>query len=73
MMVGVEPGAALTLGKPVVLFSGRYRLTGRDFDVSPDGKSFVMMRSNDPRTTTRLNVLLDWWRSLDSRLRSERR
>jgi Tol biopolymer transport system component len=73
MMVEVEPGAALTLGKPVALFSGRYRLTGRDFDVSPDGKSFVMMRSNDPRTTTRLSVLLDWWRSLDSRLRSERR
>jgi len=73
MAVEVEPGPGFATGKPAVLFSGRYRMTGRDFDVSPDGTRFVMMRSNDPRTTTRLNVLLDWWRAVDSRLRVDRR
>jgi Tol biopolymer transport system component len=57
----VETVPALAIGKPARLFSGRYRWTGRDLDVSPDGQHFVMMRANDPRTTTKLNVLLDWW------------
>ncbi len=69
LMVDVETAPGFTVGKPVVLFAGRYRATGRDFDVSPDGTRFVMMRNDDPRTTTRLNVLLNWWRSLDARLR----
>ncbi len=69
LIVDVETAPSFTLSKPVVLFSGRYRATGRDFDVSPDGTRFVMMRNDDPRTTTRLNVLLNWWRSLDARLR----
>jgi hypothetical protein len=56
----VETAPGLVIGKPIPLFSGRYRATGRDFDVSPDGQRFVMMRANNPRTTTRLNVLLDW-------------
>jgi serine/threonine-protein kinase len=68
VMVDVETEPSFTIGKPVVLFSGRYRATGRDFDVSPDGTRFVMMRNDDPRTTTKLNVLLNWWRSLDARL-----
>jgi serine/threonine-protein kinase len=73
MMVAVEVAPAFSTGKPVPLFAGRYRASGRDFDVSPDGMRFVMMRSNDPRTTTRLSVLLNWWRSLDSRRGADRR
>ncbi len=69
--VGRTP--AFSTGKPVPLFSGRYRMTGRDFDVSLDGTEFVMMRANGERTTPRVNVLLDWWRSLDARLRADRR
>jgi hypothetical protein len=72
LQVDVETSPVFTLGKPTVLFSGRYRMTGRDFDVSPDGTRFVMMRNNDPRTTSRLNVSLNWWRSLDTRLRATR-
>jgi serine/threonine-protein kinase len=71
--VDVETASGFSTGQPASLFAGRYRLTGRDFDVSPDGKRFVMMRSNEARTTARLNVLLDWWRSLDSRLQADRR
>jgi dipeptidyl aminopeptidase/acylaminoacyl peptidase len=35
--VGVEMEPTFTVGKSAVLFSGRYRLSGRDYDVSPDG------------------------------------
>jgi hypothetical protein len=67
--VEVGRAPAFTTGKPVPLFSGRYRMTGRDFDVSIDGAEFVMMRANGDRTTARIHVLLDWWRSLDARTR----
>ena len=60
-VVDVDEGAGFAVGKPARLFAGRYRLTGRDFDVSPDGKGLVMMHNDDPRTTNRLGVLLDWW------------
>jgi hypothetical protein len=42
------------------MFSGRYRLSGRDFDVSADGTRFVMMQNDDPRTAGSIQVLLDW-------------
>jgi serine/threonine-protein kinase len=67
--VEVERSPAFSSGKPVLLFSGRYRMSGRDYDVSPDGAELVMMRANGDRTTPRINVLLDWWRSLDARSR----
>jgi len=73
LVVDVETAAGFAMGKPTVLFSGRYRSTGRDFDVSPDGTRLVMMRNDDPRTTTRLNVVLDWRRALDARLRVDQR
>ncbi len=72
MAVTVETSPAFAAGKPQPMFSGRYRLTGRDFDVSPDGRRFVMMRTDEPRTTTRLGVLLDWWRALSLRGRPSR-
>jgi hypothetical protein len=65
--VDVETERGFAVGSPTVLFAGRYRDTGRDFDVSPDGQRFVMMRANAPRTTTKLNVLLDWWAALGAR------
>jgi serine/threonine-protein kinase len=67
--VSVETEAGLTIGKPTVMFAGRYRLSGRDFDVSPDGKRFVMMRNDDPRTSSSINLLLNWRRALDARLK----
>jgi serine/threonine-protein kinase len=70
--VEVERAPAFSTGKPVLLFSGRYRMSGRDFDVSSDGTELIMMRANGERTTPRINVLLDWWRSLDARSRGGR-
>ncbi len=63
LAVDVETTSEFAVGNPVVLFAGRYRDTGRDFDVSPDGTRFVMMRAETPRTTARMNVVLDWWQA----------
>jgi serine/threonine-protein kinase len=63
----VDTASGFTLGTPRILFSGRYLATGRDFDVSPDGTRFVMMRNDDPRSTTTLHVVLNWWHALDAR------
>ena len=63
----VDTASGFTLGTPRVLFSGRYLATGRDFDVSPDGTRFVMMRNDDPRSTATLHVVLNWWHALEAR------
>ncbi len=70
--VEVDTSSGFSVGKPTVLFSGRYRLTGRDYDVSPDGTRFVMMLANEPRTTDSMRVLLNWWQTLDARLAGTR-
>ena len=63
----VDTASGFTLGTPRVLFSGRYLATGRDFDVSPDGMRFVMMRNDDPRSAAALHVVLNWWDALGAR------
>jgi hypothetical protein len=68
LAVKVEREPIFTAGKSSVMFSGRYRMTGRDFDVSPDGTRFVMMRNDDPRTSKTINVIFNWRRSLEVRL-----
>jgi Tol biopolymer transport system component len=56
----IDTSGGFQAGPSKALFTGRYRQTGRDFDVSPDGSRFLMMRNDDPRTTTSINVLLNW-------------
>ena len=49
------------------MFSGRFRSTGRDYDVSPDGRRFVLMQATEPRTADRMAIILNWWSLLDAR------
>ena len=63
----VDTSAGFAVGTPRVLFTGRYRRTGRDFDASLDGTRFVAMRSEGRRTTDRIRVVLNWWRALAAR------
>jgi hypothetical protein len=68
-VVRVDPEQGGAAGTPTAMFSGRYRQTGRDFDVSPDGARFVLMQSEEDRTTNRVRVVLDTPRLLDARVR----
>jgi eukaryotic-like serine/threonine-protein kinase len=67
MVVAVETGDRFTSGTPAPMFSGRFRSTGRDYDVSPDGRRFVLMHAIEPRTTDRMAIILNWWSLLDAR------
>jgi eukaryotic-like serine/threonine-protein kinase len=70
MAVPLEADPVFSAGTPRALFAGRYRLTGRDFDVSLDGSRFLMMQTTSPRTTATLHVVLNWWRALEARVKS---
>jgi hypothetical protein len=72
LAVRIDTDPTFRVGSPAVMFSGRYRLSGRDYDVSSDGKRFVMMRADGPRTANRMRVLLNWRRVLDARVKGPR-
>ena len=69
MAVSVSNEPELTLGKPVVLFEGQYQfLIGggySNYDVSPDGRSFVMIESVEEVAPVRqLTIVLNWFEEL---------
>ena len=57
-------GAALTAGKQTLLFQGRFSVApGADqwYDVSPDGKRFIMLKSADTaRSTPAITIVQEW-------------
>jgi serine/threonine-protein kinase len=57
---------AFAAEKPRVLWEGRYRRAGGNiplYDVSPDGRRFLMLKPNDP-PATQFNVVLNWFEEL---------
>jgi hypothetical protein len=72
-----ESGSSLTVGSPATVFTDPYRLdTGganggmANYDVSPDGKQFVMVEEPKAasQTTARLQVVLNWFDELKARV-----
>jgi serine/threonine-protein kinase len=69
MAVPVEPGPVLRVGVPKLLFENN-RLVGgmawgRNYDVSPDGKRFLVITSSPPPTPpTEYHVILNWAQEL---------
>jgi serine/threonine-protein kinase len=62
-------GTAFIAGKPAMLFdAGRYDTTESSYDVSPDGRRFLMMKKNSAETKTTatgtLVVVLNWMEEL---------
>lgn len=66
MRVPVQTRPTFSPGKPEPLFEGRYRQTGRDYDISPDGTRFVMMQPQSPNTAHQLNLILNWANNMTS-------
>jgi len=67
MVVGFTTEPSFTTGSPVVLFTGKYRTseTGVNYDVSPDGKRFLMMKEGDlAEGQAQINVVLNWFEEL---------
>jgi Tol biopolymer transport system component len=69
MSVAVSTTPDLTLSAPQLLFDRRYALgtvTFPNYDVSPDGQRFVMVR--DESGSGHLNVVLNWQEELKQRV-----
>jgi hypothetical protein len=69
--VSVQTGATFSASTPVRLFSTRYfsgfggagqSVAGRTYDISPDGKRFLMIKDNLPadQLQTSIVVVLNW-------------
>jgi eukaryotic-like serine/threonine-protein kinase len=76
MAVSVQPGTTLTFGTPQVVVDGRYLTpqAGRTYDVSRDGKQFLMIKDATPTTSSsapppsQLVVVLNWTEELKARV-----
>ena len=62
----------LNIGKPLLLFQGNFSSAGffgRNFDIAPDGKHFLMLEYEKVKPTeTRINIILNWFEELKKQL-----
>ena len=71
VVVDVTPSATPSFGKPRALFEGAFifgRTEGQEFDVSPDGRRFLMLKPEQPLAATPLNVRVNWFNELRQRV-----
>jgi len=69
MAVSVKTQPAFSAGKPVLLFQGAFRWTGRSI-ATPDGKRFVMMQPVEQTSPqTQVNLVLNWSGELKRKVR----
>ena len=72
MVVAVDPGPKLNVGRPTELFEGTYRRSPArnnppNYDVSLDGKRFLMVTgtaTDEDATSAQLIVVLHWFDEL---------
>jgi serine/threonine protein kinase/Tol biopolymer transport system component len=68
MAVPVQTKGTFSAGRPHTLFEGQYVLTqatSPDYDVSPDGQRFLMLKySGQTQALTQINVVLNWTQEL---------
>jgi serine/threonine-protein kinase len=66
----ITDGPSPQVGKPRLLFEGNYRVPpsiafGRTYDLSPDGKRFLMIQESEPPPPpTQYNIVLNWFEEL---------
>ena len=69
MSVDVTTQPSFSAGNPRMLFEGRYDpsfYTVADYDVSPDGQRFLMIKGSESAqaTPSQINVVLNWFEEL---------
>ncbi len=72
MVVAIETDPVFTPGVPRFLFEWRFQSTafqggGRHYDVTPDGRRFVMLRA-EQEELAELNVVLNWFEELKAQV-----
>jgi eukaryotic-like serine/threonine-protein kinase len=72
MAVDIATQPSFTAGKPRMLFEGQYEptwATGPNYDVSPDGQRFLMVKASEQeQAVTQINVVLNWFEELKRRV-----
>jgi serine/threonine protein kinase len=74
MSAGVEPGASFSARRPELLFETEglyFSEQGRQFDVTPDGNRFIMIKEGRPTeggTRGQINIVLNWVNELKERV-----
>jgi serine/threonine-protein kinase len=72
MVADVSTSPELRVGKPRVLFRGSFAtIQGKNYDVTPDGQRFLMVRVDEPAAPKEITVVLNWMEDLKSRLLSK--
>ncbi len=67
MVVAINNQAAFSAATPRVLFEGSYTLGlgfRQNYDVTPDGQQFVMVRAAQGLDQAQINVVLNWFEEL---------
>ena len=67
MTVELTTDPTLTVGRPRVLFEGRYANVGdaaRNYDVRADGQRLLMLKASEEQAVTQVNVVLNWTEEL---------
>ena len=71
MVADVSTEPKLSVGKPRVLFRGQFAsIQGKNYDVTPDGQRFLMVRTDELPPPKEIAVVLNWMEDLKSRLLS---
>ncbi len=78
MAVDISTQPSFSAGKPRILFEGRYErtpATGPNYDVSPDGQRFLMLKPSEQEVAapTQINVVLNWFEELKRRVPTEKK
>jgi serine/threonine protein kinase/Tol biopolymer transport system component len=63
MAVDITTAPTVVVGKPRKVFERSYNRSDAfwpNYDVSPDGQRFLMIKGSPPLAASRINVLLDW-------------
>lgn len=72
MVARIEPGETFRASRPEVLFEGSYEYSewGRNYDVSPDGKRFLMTKFMTEQQTAAptINLVISWLEELRRRV-----
>jgi hypothetical protein len=71
----VDTGASFHAGKPRRLFAGPYRGESKEpaFDVSPDSRRFLMIKSDDAATLRQINAVQNWFEELKRHVSREKK
>ena len=69
MAVRVQREPSFAFGNAAVVFGERYFVSGgvggRSYDISPDGKRFLMIKEPGEAASTELNLVLNWFEELE--------